>query len=116
MMDLETGGTWKNIRCDTYQSAHPFVCEVDALNTGYTKVSQPINLVGKSVYYRSIYSGYPSTGANDGYFDSSFSVRKGFYTSYSGTSTSYYDYWRVSLGTYKLVSEVWVYTRSDSGE
>uniref|UniRef100_A0A1I8JCQ0 C-type lectin domain-containing protein n=1 Tax=Macrostomum lignano TaxID=282301 RepID=A0A1I8JCQ0_9PLAT len=111
MMDLEHGGTWRNIKCDTYQSVYQFICEVNALNTGYSMVSEPINITGNPVNYYNLRSGYSASAANDGDFTLN-DVSK-IYSSTPVTSASTFDWWRVDMRTVQYVSEVWIYLRSD---
>uniref|UniRef100_A0A1I8J9Y6 C-type lectin domain-containing protein n=1 Tax=Macrostomum lignano TaxID=282301 RepID=A0A1I8J9Y6_9PLAT len=111
MMDLEHGGTWRNIKCDTYQSVYQFICEVNALNTGYSMVSEPINITGNPVNYYNLRSGYSASAANDGYF--TLNVVSKIYSSTPVTSASTFDWWRVDMRTVQYVSEVWIYLRSD---
>uniref|UniRef100_A0A1I8J9Z6 C-type lectin domain-containing protein n=1 Tax=Macrostomum lignano TaxID=282301 RepID=A0A1I8J9Z6_9PLAT len=111
MMDLEHGGTWRNIKCDTYQSVYQFICEVNALNTGYSMVSEPINITGNPVNYYNLRSGYSASAANDG--DFTLNVVSKIYSSTPVTSASTFDWWRVDMRTVQYVSEVWIYLRSD---
>uniref|UniRef100_A0A1I8J9L7 C-type lectin domain-containing protein n=1 Tax=Macrostomum lignano TaxID=282301 RepID=A0A1I8J9L7_9PLAT len=114
MMDLEHGGTWRNIKCDTYQSVYQFICEVNALNTGYSMVSEPINITGNPVNYYNLRSGYSASAANDG--DFTLNVVSKIYSSTPVTSASTFDWWRVDMRTVQYVSEVWIYLRSDVNE
>ncbi|PAA67840.1 hypothetical protein BOX15_Mlig013764g1, partial [Macrostomum lignano] len=115
MMDLRSGGAWLNIECDTYQSAYPFICEVSSLNTNYTLVSEPVDIVGKPVNHSGeVEASSVVTGANDGVFAADFAVASGFSIKYVYGSVM--QWWRVDMQAVWHVSEVWLYTRKQSGD